>query len=59
MAPNLTDEDFYIYTPVLRGMCAMADLKTNLDLNDLMDLHELIRFQDAVQVEQQARAAKG
>lgn len=49
----------YLWTPVMRGKCTFAELKTAYTLDDLADLHELIRLEDAITSEAQDRANRG
>ena len=46
-APNIAD-DMLLWTPVIRKMCTLAELKTVYTYDDLCDMHEVITLQDAM-----------
>jgi hypothetical protein len=37
-----------LWTPVIRKMCTLAELKTVYGYDDLCDMHEAIGLQDAI-----------
>ena len=46
-APHITD-DMILWTPIIRKMCTLVELKTVLDYDDLCSMHEAIALQDAI-----------
>ena len=46
-APHIA-KDMLIWTPVIRKMCSLAELKTVYTYDDLCDMHEAIALQDAL-----------
>ena len=46
-APHIA-QDMLIWTPIIRKMCTLAELKTVYTYDDLCDMHEAIALQDAL-----------
>ena len=46
-APHIA-QDMLIWTPIIRKMCSLAELKTVYTYDDLCDMHEAIALQDAL-----------
>ena len=46
-APHIA-QDMLIWTPIIRKMCSLAELKTVYTYDDLCDMHEAIALHDAL-----------